>query len=196
LTFTRDAFYLHSSILSSKSVFDKKKAIRGGIPIVFRKKNCEYSIYLFVSIFLLSIVANFGPWDNNRPQHGFARIKRWSIKEPIQQVIFQIILISTMSYLILLTNFQSSDAVTVELSLKDDDETKQLWNHSFELLYKVTLTRQNLQTDLSVINTGSDDFDFTSLLHTYFRVEDINNVKIHSFQNLEYFDKVEMLFEY
>jgi glucose-6-phosphate 1-epimerase len=101
-----------------------------------------------------------------------------------------------MSYLILLTNFQSSDAVTVELSLKDDDETKQLWNHSFELLYKVTLTRQNLQTDLSVINTGSDDFDFTSLLHTYFRVEDINNVKIHSFQNLEYFDKVEMLFEY
>jgi len=80
------------------------------------------------------------------------------------------------------------------LSLQDDDETKKLWNFSFELIYQVTLTRRNLQTDLSVKNTGSDDFDFTSLLHTYFRVDDIKKAKIHSFQNLEYFDKVTMTF--
>ncbi|KAK2158820.1 hypothetical protein LSH36_163g02039 [Paralvinella palmiformis] len=45
--------------VSSKSHFDKKKAIRGGIPIVF---------------------PNFGPWDLG-PQHGFARIMSWNSTE-------------------------------------------------------------------------------------------------------------------
>eukprot|EP00800_Vazella_pourtalesii_P020697 TRINITY_DN7429_c1_g1_i1.p1 TRINITY_DN7429_c1_g1~~TRINITY_DN7429_c1_g1_i1.p1 ORF type:complete len:295 (+),score=60.85 TRINITY_DN7429_c1_g1_i1:37-885(+) len=43
--------------LSSKAVFDNKKAIRGGIPICFPQ---------------------FGPWELG-PQHGFARTTRWTI---------------------------------------------------------------------------------------------------------------------
>ena len=42
--------------LSSKAVFDNKTAIRGGIPIVF---------------------PHFGPWGDNKPKHGFARILSW-----------------------------------------------------------------------------------------------------------------------
>lgn len=42
---------------SDKAVFDNKKAIRGGIPLVF---------------------PNFGPWDLG-PQHGFARITMWKL---------------------------------------------------------------------------------------------------------------------
>jgi glucose-6-phosphate 1-epimerase len=45
--------------VSSKSLFDNKKAIRGGIPVVF---------------------PNFGPWDLG-PQHGFARISRWNVAQ-------------------------------------------------------------------------------------------------------------------
>jgi len=45
--------------VSTKSHFDNKKAIRGGIPIVF---------------------PNFGPWLQG-PQHGFARIQRWQVEQ-------------------------------------------------------------------------------------------------------------------
>jgi D-hexose-6-phosphate mutarotase len=31
------------------------------------------------------ILASFGPWANG-PQHGFARIKKWSVKQPASQV--------------------------------------------------------------------------------------------------------------
>ncbi|XP_064607977.1 uncharacterized protein LOC135472412 [Liolophura sinensis] len=51
--------------VSKEAVFDNKKAIRGGIPIVF---------------------PNFGPWKHG-PQHGFARIKRWDVEhEPGRDV--------------------------------------------------------------------------------------------------------------
>lgn len=45
--------------VSEKAVFDKKKAIRGGIPVVF---------------------PNFGPWSLG-PQHGFARTSQWHISQ-------------------------------------------------------------------------------------------------------------------
>ncbi|XP_022779579.1 glucose-6-phosphate 1-epimerase-like isoform X2 [Stylophora pistillata] len=45
--------------VSEKAVFDKKKAIRGGIPVVF---------------------PNFGPWSHG-PQHGFARTSQWEISQ-------------------------------------------------------------------------------------------------------------------
>ena len=37
---------------------------------------------------------------------------------------------------------------------------------------------------------GDVDFDFTCLLHTYFKVEDINNVTVHDLKDLDYIDKV------
>lgn len=48
---------LGSNLRSEKAVYDNKKAIRGGIPLVF---------------------PNFGPWDLG-PQHGFARISTWTL---------------------------------------------------------------------------------------------------------------------
>lgn len=134
-------------LLSKKSLFDSKKAIRGGIPIVF---------------------PNFGPWDNGRPQHGFARIKNWSIKEPVNK---------------------TDEQVTVSLRLKDDNETRKLWNFPFELEYVVTLTKDKLTTALGVSNTGMDAFDFTVLLHTYLKVDDIANIEIGDLRDVEYEDK-------
>uniref|UniRef100_T1J3U6 glucose-6-phosphate 1-epimerase n=1 Tax=Strigamia maritima TaxID=126957 RepID=T1J3U6_STRMM len=51
--------------VSKQAVFDCKKPIRGGIPVVFR----EISL------------AQFGHW-NVGPQHGFARISRWNVEKP------------------------------------------------------------------------------------------------------------------
>ena len=41
-----------------------------------------------------------------------------------------------------------------------------------------------------VNHKGEVDFDFTCLLHTYFKVDDINNVVVHNLEGLEYVDKV------
>ncbi|CAF0891003.1 unnamed protein product [Brachionus calyciflorus] len=133
--------------LSSKSVFDNKKAIRGGIPIVF---------------------PNFGPWEKG-PQHGFARVKKWTVIEPANKV---------------------NDSISVKLSLTDDEETRLLWDFKFELIYEVTLTKKSLKTNLTIKNLGSVEFDFTTLLHTYFRVDDISNVRVQNFVGLNYVDKV------
>jgi D-hexose-6-phosphate mutarotase len=41
-----------------------------------------------------------------------------------------------------------------------------------------------------MIKKGETCFDFTSLLHTYFRLDSINNAKLHGFKNSNYSDKV------
>jgi glucose-6-phosphate 1-epimerase len=79
------------------------------------------------------------------------------------------------------------------LSLADDEETRSVWNHNFELVYNVVLTGNSLQTQLVIKNTGSENFEFTSLLHTYFGVEAIKNVKVYDLNNLEFIDKVTKL---
>ena len=43
---------------------------------------------------------------------------------------------------------------------------------------------------------GTEAFDFTSLLHTYFRVSNIANVKLEGLQGVEYKDKVGFTFPY
>ncbi|XP_064077446.1 uncharacterized protein LOC135195046 [Macrobrachium nipponense] len=50
--------------VSKQAIFDGKRAIRGGIPIVFPQ---------------------FGPWSTG-PQHGFARISRWELKKPPERL--------------------------------------------------------------------------------------------------------------
>lgn len=78
----------------------------------------------------------------------------------------------------------------MSLNLVDDQETRKLWNHGFELVYNVTLSLNKLTTRLEIKNTGDNEFDFTALLHTYFRVNDIAAVKVYDLAGLNYLDKV------
>lgn len=43
-------------------------------------------------------------------------------------------------------------------------------------LIQVALNGKTLETELSVTNTGSSDFEFQAALHSYFRCSDINKV--------------------
>lgn len=98
-------------------------------------------------------------------QHGFARNMPWSL--------------------------MCRTASSATFVLRSNDLTKALWNHEFDLNYKVALTNSSLSTSLTVTNTGnSDSFDFTSLFHTYFAIGDIDQVKISGLQNLKYLDKL------
>jgi glucose-6-phosphate 1-epimerase len=45
--------------------------------------------------------------------------------------------------------------------------------YAFKAVYTVTLHEEQLRTDLRVINTGDQPFDFTAAMHTYIEVLDI-----------------------
>ncbi|BFY97403.1 hypothetical protein BsWGS_00443 [Bradybaena similaris] len=134
--------------LSSSAVFDNKKAIRGGVPVVF---------------------PNFGPWPLG-PQHGFARIKRWTSAIPP-------------------TKDHNGDVIAI-LVLQDDEETRAMWNYKFKLVYTVTLTATSLSGTLVVHNTDKKALGFTCLLHTYLRVADIKTTSVTGLQGLVYIDKL------
>ncbi|XP_070543415.1 uncharacterized protein [Ptychodera flava] len=134
--------------VSKQAVYDNKKAIRGGIPVVF---------------------PNFGPWDLG-PQHGFARISRWTLSQSPTK--------------------DSNGDVSAVLALEDTDNTRKMWNHKFKVTYTLTLKQCEFQMDFAVENTGPDEFDFTCLLHTYFHVPDVTKTTISGLKGLQYSDKV------
>ena len=66
-----------------------------------------------------------------------------------------------------------------------------MFPHSFTLTLTVSLTASSLSQQLVIHNTGSDSFDFTTLLHTYLRISDISAAKVHGLSGLQYIDKVQ-----
>ena len=90
------------------------------------------------------------------PQHGFARNSRWE-------------------YLGKSTSEDALDANSVKLDFGLDrnsisEESRKAWPLDFGLVYSVTLSKDSLQTVITVRNEGEESFEFQFLLHTYFRV--------------------------
>ncbi|KAK6150882.1 hypothetical protein DH2020_015814 [Rehmannia glutinosa] len=79
-------------------------------------------------------------------QHGFARNMNWSIVSS--------------------ENVEGNPTITLEL--KDGPYSRAMWDYGFQALYKVTLGRNTLSTELKVTNTDEKPFSFTTALHTYF----------------------------
>lgn len=131
--------------VSGKSLFDNKKAIRGGVPFVFPQ---------------------FGPWSNG-PQHGFARISRWSVADQAQI---------------------GTDSIT--LVLEDDEKSRSMWNNKFRIDYTITLGDRQITMNVKVTNTGKESFPFTLLLHTYFSVPDTTLCSISGLKGCSFVDKV------
>jgi glucose-6-phosphate 1-epimerase len=112
----------------------------------------------------------FGP--GKMQQHGFARNLDWTIA-------------STSA------DAQPDDRdPEVSLVLIDNDYTRKMWPHAFKVVYSVSLHGEALRTDMRVMNTGDKPFEFTSALHTYFEVLDVEKAKVGGLKGLEYLDKV------
>ncbi|KVI02849.1 Aldose 1-/Glucose-6-phosphate 1-epimerase [Cynara cardunculus var. scolymus] len=88
----------------------------------------------------------FGPGPMQ--QHGFARNSNWSIVDS--------------------ENVDGSPVITLEL--KDSPYSRSMWDYSFQALYKITLDKKSLSTELKITNTDKTAFSFTTALHTYFSV--------------------------
>ncbi|KAJ3217666.1 hypothetical protein HDU67_007489 [Dinochytrium kinnereticum] len=106
------------------------------------------------------------------PQHGFARTSKWKW---------------------LGTEVDNDHETVVSFGLTPetvDPKLYALWPHPFALTYTIRLGASTLKTSLSVKNTGPDAFAFTTLLHTYFGVQDLANMKITNLTGGTFVDKV------
>jgi len=68
-----------------------------------------------------------------------------------------------------------------------------MWNgNKFEVRYTVTVKANALVTEFTVQNLNeSTPFEFTCLLHTYFRVPDVTKTTISGLRGLGYVDKTD-----
>lgn len=89
----------------------------------------------------------FGPHPGrpDLPAHGFARQRDWQLTEASA----------------------TSDALQLEFSLVSDAGTRALWPHDFAATLRMRLGR-SVALQLTIANTGSQEFRFEFALHSYF----------------------------
>lgn len=133
--------------MSDKSLFEEGKAIRGGIPLCFPW---------------------FGPHvsDKTKPQHGFARLQYWQVKQVKES---------------------ADEIITVELGLEPSETTLALWPYQFTAIARFVIGK-SLEVKLTVYNTGDESFDYSDALHTYFNISNIDTIGIEGLQNATYYD--------
>lgn len=148
--------------LSSRAALDGTAAIRGGIPIVFPV---------------------FGPPSQHSDapdvvktldKHGFARIHDWALSTSVPTV-----------------DEEDRVSVTFELRTNDKPDIKKAWPYETVLQYTVTLTPNELKSELKVhYLDGEGEMPFHALLHTYFLVPDSTKASVQGLKGMYYIDKV------
>ena len=78
----------------------------------------------------------------------------------------------------------------IMMRLTDSDYSRSMWMHEFEYVYTVELCERSLNTRVEVRNTGSDAFEFTGALHSYFAATNISTVRVNGLRGLRFLDKV------
>ncbi|MEN9520982.1 MAG: hypothetical protein RLZZ381_3570, partial [Cyanobacteriota bacterium] len=113
----------------------------------------------------------FGPDPENqgRASHGFARDRFWQVRDVVSN---------------------QNGATQVTMGLVDIPETRAIWNYSFDLSIVITVGKI-LTINLVTRNTGSESFFITQALHTYFKIGDLNQVRVLGLENKVYLDKVD-----
>lgn len=107
------------------------------------------------------VFPQFGRPNEIMAQHGFARNSIWTFVEAGEESYF---------------------------ALTDSQETMAVWPHSFRLSLSVKLDAKEMKIHLGVENTGSSALECHTLLHTYFRVDDITKTTVTGFGGLSFQD--------
>ena len=115
------------------------------------------------------VFPQFGRPSQAMSQHGFARTSMWNIGEVSSNEL----------------------DCSLQLTLSSSPVTLEQWPHHFKLTYTVTLSATGLLCTLSATNVGGSSFACHTLLHTYFRLSHISEVRFIGFKGHEYTDKVQ-----
>ncbi|CDZ98482.1 Uncharacterized enzymes related to aldose 1-epimerase [Phaffia rhodozyma] len=104
--------------------------------------------------------------------HGFARINPWE----------------------LVHQSETSDSVSIILSLSPNEDIRKLFRPDFKLSYKLTLTKFTLDAALTIVNPGKESFRFNTCLHTYFKVPEIAKASIEPLGEIPYTSRLDNSF--
>ncbi|MDR3573616.1 MAG: D-hexose-6-phosphate mutarotase [Anaerolineaceae bacterium] len=99
-------------------------------------------------------------------KHGFARRMEWT----------------------LLRVEEGSAEVTAFFQLNDNEYSRQIWPHTFHNELAVRIRGEELSLVLAVKNLGTDSIRFTAALHTYLRVDDIQETTVEGLGGRKYLD--------
>jgi glucose-6-phosphate 1-epimerase len=102
-------------------------------------------------------------------RHGFARTKPWAL---------------------VMAERGADDALAV-LRLSDDAATRMFWPHAFELELSVRISGREIQIELACENKGDEPFEFTTALHSYLRVADLDSSSLQGLTAMRYWDSVD-----
>lgn len=109
------------------------------------------------------------PSESDKPSHGFGRTRFWDIHS---------------------ARLIDNQFPQVRFQLVDNEITRSLWPHSFELELVVTLT-DALKVELIMENTGDEPFTCSCALHTYFNLSDISGIQIRGLDGVSYIDQLD-----
>ncbi|KAK9916170.1 hypothetical protein WJX75_009639 [Coccomyxa subellipsoidea] len=98
----------------------------------------------------------FGPLS----QHGFARNSEFAVTDSAPE--------------------------SVTLSLTPNEEQLKLFPHPFALTVQVQVGNDILEQTLTATNTGSEAFELTAALHTYFGISSIDKARVDGLQGVDY----------
>lgn len=107
------------------------------------------------------------PAEPERIIHGFARLRDWSV---------------------LACETRPDGAIWVCFGLADDEATRVLWPHDFNLWVEVTVGA-TLSVSLTTRNAGDEPFAITQGLHAYFKIGDPAQVRVLGLDGCRYLDK-------
>lgn len=100
------------------------------------------------------------------PKHGFARMSEWELSEARV----------------------GNDFATATFKLDDDDLSRQIWPHAFTAELTAMVSSQRLDVELGVRNPGDRPLRFTCALHSYLRVNEVEQVSLEGLRGLHYLD--------
>ncbi len=111
------------------------------------------------------------PTDESLPLHGFVRSRMWEV---------------------LRTGVGGDGCVEIELGTRDDEVTRAMWPHGFELRVVVSVGKA-ISVELITRNSGDEAFVVSGALHSYFALSDVRLVEIAGLEGCEYGDKVDSM---
>jgi glucose-6-phosphate 1-epimerase len=103
------------------------------------------------------------------PKHGFLRTAPWEV----------------------VTRRTGDDYALVTLATSDSAATRALWPHAFAVELTVLLEADRLDLELCVTNRGATAFTFTGALHSYLRVDDVQQATLEGLFGVDYRDAVD-----
>jgi glucose-6-phosphate 1-epimerase len=84
----------------------------------------------------------------------------------------------------------SKDETQITLGLIDNENTHELWEHSFDLEIVISIGKE-LNIELTMKNKANEDVLLSAAFHSYYCVQDVSDIAIYGLEGCEYIDKVD-----